>query len=519
MKCVIIGDIGWKDLYHLGDEAMTEVAIEQLQRRGISDITLVAGQPEVAEAFYGCPSVSRIGFLGRWGRDECERVLERVTADLESGELAETDLYGAIAAADFVVIAGGGNLNSSHFNHVYERVAFTRIAKHLRKPLFVTSQTVGPALRDRDTVLVGEILAYASCFGARESTTYEALLQQWGGSPERVALTMDDVVLLDADDAARARVDALVLPERFIVASFTAHQGSISWSSAKYRQRAAELLDELAERHDAQVVLVPHAGPLGGEEPGKDAEGHAEIVSYSRSGRLRELPMIPARDAVEITARALLSVSTRYHPTVFGPQQLTPAGTIATSFYSSVRMRGALSNVGLDAFVVPVVEWDLAADVFSELIERGEEVRAHLETSGRAARDYQEAWWDAIVAAARTGEWLSPGNLPSSASYQPVGAWARTIHDITPVFEMWGMEKTWAKRFRRDREEAWAELDQRRLQYDELRASYEDLQRSREEQRASYEERLREMEARAVRSENRRVVRLVDRVGRVFRRG
>lgn len=40
MDVVVGGDIGWRYLYHLSDEAMTEATIDVLPERGIDDMTL-----------------------------------------------------------------------------------------------------------------------------------------------------------------------------------------------------------------------------------------------------------------------------------------------------------------------------------------------------------------------------------------------------------------------------------------------------------------------------------------------
>lgn len=118
MKIVILGDIGWQFLYHLGDEAMTEAAIDMLKQRGVEDITLIAGKPAVAEAFYGLPAVKRAGFSSKWSRERLESHLEHVGRILEHGTFESDTVYAAARDADAVIIAGGGNMNSDHFFHL-----------------------------------------------------------------------------------------------------------------------------------------------------------------------------------------------------------------------------------------------------------------------------------------------------------------------------------------------------------------------------------------------------------------
>lgn len=91
MKCVLIGDIGWWDLYHLGDEAMTEAAIDLLTERGVDEITLVAGDPKVSEKFYGLPAVKRLRFSGKWSRKRLDEELEKITRSFGRDDISETE--------------------------------------------------------------------------------------------------------------------------------------------------------------------------------------------------------------------------------------------------------------------------------------------------------------------------------------------------------------------------------------------------------------------------------------------
>lgn len=446
MRVTVIGDIGWRYLYHLGDEAMTEAAIDMLRARGIDDIILVAGEPEVSEAFYGLPCVPRVGFKSGWNRARNSTHLDGVTETLQKGTFAEGSIYAAIRDSDALLIAGGGNMNSNHYHLLYERLAATRIAEFFGKPLFVTSQTVGPQLRPMDREKAAEIAQYATCFGARELTTFE-LLRTLTDHPETVHHTMDDAMLLRSNDESRAAVEELDTGDRYIVASFTNHQGTV-WNDADtYYRDIAALCDALAVRHDANVLLAPHAGSLDPERTTRDQESNATIAGHSTSGRVRELRQVTAREDVSLIEGALLSLSTRYHPTVFGPAAATPTGSIAPSYYSSIRMRGSMRNIGLERFVVPTVAMHLAEDAFSELITDAASVRAHMEKSRAIAADYQNRWWDSIVDAIKTGTWTSPGSLPQIETYVPKGEWSRENESLTSVSDLYTSvieQKRWA---------------------------------------------------------------------------
>lgn len=493
MKWVVLGDIGWGNFYHLGDEAMTEVAIEQLRRRGASEITLVSAEAATAERLYGCPTVPRIGFHHQWGRQRCLERLRDLEADLSREPVAGTVQY-AILAADAVLISGGGNLNSTYFDHLYERVAFARIAKRCGKPLFVTSQTVGPALREEDRLLVAEIADTALAFGAREEQTAK-LMRQLTDEPAKVVHTLDDAVLMqhrteDRDNVAAlcqsvgVNLDASCPGRGPILASFTVDSGASGFSSETYLGRVGELLDDLAERNGTEVVLVPHSGDLSGHNSHTDQELNRELEQNSRTGMLKTLPrMLNAREQTALMSAARFSVSSRYHPLVFGTQLGVPVIGIALSSYSTVRMRGALKHVGLERWVVPSTLWDVAKGACDEALGRSEELREHLRAVAAANTEYQRRWWDALVQAATIGVWQGLEDVAPVRSFGPNGTWSVAVEAVTPTYELWGRER---------------------------------------EQRLQLEEALQELDSwqeRAVKAENRRIVRLVDAVFRVFWRG
>lgn len=111
MKIVLIGDIGWANFYHLGDEAMTDAALGELATRGICDITVIAGDPEYAATEKGFPAVKRFGY--RMGSRNLNA--KRMTAILSHAKGDSTlpiddqaiETIKAVQEADAVLIAGG----------------------------------------------------------------------------------------------------------------------------------------------------------------------------------------------------------------------------------------------------------------------------------------------------------------------------------------------------------------------------------------------------------------------------
>ena len=487
MNVVIVGDIGWQYLYHLGDEAMTEAAIDMLRARGVDDITLVGGQPSVAEEFYGLPAVPRVQFKAQWSRTRNDWRLKDVARVLEEQDWETRPIYTAIRDADAVLIAGGGNMNTRDYHLLYGRVAAKRIAEHFGKPLYVSSQTVGPMLSDNDRELVVEIADYARAFGCREATS-ASLMREHVANPERIYHTLDDALLLEADTQARASASELTGDGPYVVASFTDHRGPMWHSKAAYQQDVASLCREITERLDVDVLLVPHAGSLDPATTTRDQVSNDIIHELAASPRVRATRMITAREDVALIERAALSLSTRYHPVIFATATRTPAVAIAPSYYSSIRMRGAQRNTGFERFVLPTSSFHLVLDAVTEAASRGPALQTALDAASEKALAFQSRWWDSLVAAMPTGAVVEFAERLGPKSYEPRGEWSATNETIIPVFDKYAQEIDCKK-------ELAAALDESRTENERLAA------------------RLDATKADLERNMNRKVVKLADRIG------
>ncbi|QIM19301.1 hypothetical protein G7066_13300 [Leucobacter coleopterorum] len=395
--------MSWQRDYHLGDEAMTEVAITQLQRRG-AEVTLIAGDPALSRDFYHVDTVPQFGFRTLPNRKKMEARFAEIVAALNDDTAIPdyaVETLRSVETADAVLIAGGGNLNSSWAHHIFERLTLKRIAEARGIPLYITSQTVGPELNDLDRKLMREMAGYARVFGAREATT-TALMREVAGSEASVVHTLDDAVLLEPSALSPETLADLALPERYLVASFTFHSWSTALSQQDYYRRIAAILDDIVAQGDVNVLLLPHMGSLDPNTPRtpkNDVTGHEHIERYSQSGRVRSVPMMSARDLLAVTQGAQFTVSTRYHPVVFGAAVGVPAVGIVTSYYSAIRMRGALSNVGMEQFAIPFEAWQplFGSRLMEAIGARLDTFRAHSVAAGAQMREYQARWWDGIV--------------------------------------------------------------------------------------------------------------------------
>src|SRR4051812_36952199 len=156
MRGIVVGDVGWPNLYHLGDEAMTEYAIDALRERGVDDITVVSADVATGEKTFGTAAVPRVNFRGRSGLAWREERLEKIERAMQGDRAAlpaddpAREVMAAVEGADAVLIAGGGNISSSFPAQLFERAAMGRIAEHYGKPFALTSQTFGPLFKSAD---------------------------------------------------------------------------------------------------------------------------------------------------------------------------------------------------------------------------------------------------------------------------------------------------------------------------------------------------------------------------------
>lgn len=439
MRVVVVGDVSGGGNYHLGDEAMSEVAITELKRRG-GEVTLVAGDPKISGPFYGVDAVPRFGFRGIKTRNAQVAHLKRILEVAKSSSVEDEKFTATIEAvenANAVVIAGGGNLNSSGLHHVFERLALKRLAEHFNIPLYVSSQTVGPHLQPEDRKLVAEIASYARVFGARERAT-AALVRELVKGRGNVVQTLDDAILLEPTTEKELASRKLSLPERFVVGSFTYHAWSTGVSRQEYYAKLAAFLDRIVDSHNIDVVLLPHMGTLDSSTPATEDDdqfGHDEIAKLSCSERVISVGILSARDTLAITSRAEFTVSTRYHPVIFGAGVGVTSVGIVTSYYSATRMRGALANIGMEAFAIPfeACNTGLGVSLNNALRTKNAFFNEQFRQVGVTQKRYQASWWDGIAADIEgTGQVLSE-DLPTQSPISWGDAFSDGLLDVARI--------------------------------------------------------------------------------------
>jgi len=400
MRVVAIGDVGVvDDMMHIGDEAMFQAAVGELDQRGASVIG-VSSAPIDTAARYGIDAVAPIGFRGldqEASEARLAAVLElargRDSPDLDHAARAVVD---AVAASDGVLIAGGGNLASTWPLHVYERAALAGIAGRLGRPVVVSGQTFGPDLRGRHRDLVAELIGAASLVGVREATS-SRLAGELGVSAR---LGVDDASFIGESSNAAASADAWS-PDAAAERTGVLVSLSLSLGGAPRAEtvgRVAALVDAAADTVGGPVRFHAHFGPLTGDTPRGDALLHEEVRERMRMPSI-VVPTGEVTAAASLARSSALLITGRYHPAVFAAPAGVPVLGLVTDDYTAVKQRGALGHWGQDATVrIDAADTDGRPRLQALWDDR------HVIANGARTRWPQHRaeagqWWDAVAAA------------------------------------------------------------------------------------------------------------------------
>ncbi|MHA7154621.1 polysaccharide pyruvyl transferase family protein [Arthrobacter sp. TMN-50] len=431
MRVAILGDIGQR-IYHVGDDAMTHAAVDELAVRGIGDVILLSRNVPDTTSRFGVAAAPTIEFP--WPYAAYQHYLNDILS-LLAGEphgLADDDqvyqLIETISRCDAVLIAGGGNMNSVYGWLLYERAAVVEIARHLDKTVVIAGQTVGPLLYEADRDVAARMLSHAALVGAREASTLDLVRELTGTT---VVPGLDDASFLAAS-ANRGEDQPAGSPPAgaYLVGSFAGGAGACPRDV--FVREVAKVLDDAAELTGLPVLLLPHMAVEG--EGGVDETIHAEIAAAMTSA-VKSRQIAGARDTAVLTSRAALVVTSRYHPVVFALDGAVPTVALSLDEYSDVRLRGALANWGLADFALPLPSLldGTVRLAIHEAWQRREDIADQVRTLRPQKLAESAAWWETVVRTlqGQPADALVPGPHQKLA---PGGTWAASAAAARVVF-------------------------------------------------------------------------------------
>ncbi|MBG6190418.1 polysaccharide pyruvyl transferase WcaK-like protein [Arthrobacter sp. CAN_A212] len=430
MRVAILGDIG-QHVYHVGDDAMTHAAVDELAARGVNDVVLLSRNVEDTTVRFGTDAAPTIEFP--WPYADYQRYLTDIRSFLagEPHGLAPDDqvhrLIDTLGGCDAVLIAGGGNMNSVYGWLLYERAAVVEIAHHLGKTVVIAGQTIGPLLYGADRDVAARMLPRAALVGAREDSSL-TLGRALAGAT--VAPCLDDASFLATTTPDAATADTAPPAGSYLVGTFSGSTGACP--RGQFVAAAAKILNDAAELSGVPVLLLPHMAVEG--EGGVDETLHAEIAA-AMTARVESRHIASARDTAALTARAALVITSRYHPVVFALDGGVPTVALSLDEYSDVRLRGAMANWGLADFALPLPSL-LAGSVgaaIREAWQRRDEIAAHVHSIRPRKVAESAAWWDLVVRALQGQPVEAPTPDPAHR-LEVEGSWASDAGAARVVF-------------------------------------------------------------------------------------
>lgn len=340
---MVIGDVGSVAEYHVGDDAMLFGLLAAAEHAVLrADWTVVSATPASAATRFGCPAVAGFGF------DHCldQAARQALLAELGSLPLDSPgpgqQLRQALTDATALIIAGGGNLSRSWPALTYERLAAARLAGRLGVPVVLTGQSLGPRFGSELRPLVAELLATAARVGVREQFS-AALALLLGVVEDRLVVGDDDAAVL----ACLPEVEIAPVPEPFVAVTVN------DLGEATLDALAGQLAEH-SSRTGAGLVLVPHAGNLGGPASQDVAAAHraaeafdTRLAALGVDRRALVVPLPSAGEAVRYCRQAELVISSRYHPVVFAGSCRTPMLFLYQDAYTAQKGIGALARFGM----------------------------------------------------------------------------------------------------------------------------------------------------------------------------
>jgi polysaccharide pyruvyl transferase WcaK-like protein len=366
-RILMLADIcGLGPGYHVGDEAMAEVAIERLKGiAGEDNLVMACARPEAVPATYGIAAFPLYAMTDRQRRRQW---LMRPHSALKSWLLM---LYHVIRC-DIVFVCGGGNLTSVWPGVLESRLGLFSVAKFFNKRLILVSQTLGPfspAHRER----CGRILGRAEWVGVRDKTFSSNQVDF------PVHFAVDDAAFLAPEHNDRTR--QLLRPKPMLALSLR----QLGATSRAQLLEIGRAVNRVAVARGMDTVFIPHHSPGGAGDlaVAKDLQ-----QAWPSRTSFRVVDAITRAAALKaLTADCNLAISMRYHQLIFALSTGVPAIGIYTDRYTRAKLRGAFEQFDLEPRILPL---HAACEQLSKMVDlvlsEGEQFRRAAQRPTEQAR-------------------------------------------------------------------------------------------------------------------------------------
>lgn len=366
-KILMLSDItGLGTDYHVGDEAMAEVAIERLGKLvGKENLILGCASPGKVPDTYG---IKAFAFY-----HTPEKVFRKMLwqRPLSYFKAIATNIY-QVARCDKVIVCGGGNMTSVWPGVLEARLRLLRIANFFKKDVILVSQTIGP-YNEAHRRAIDKILPSARWIGVRDINFSHTQVN----APVQFAL--DDACFLEKkhNEYTQKISDA---NQVFACVSMRKFGGMNDQDVLS----VASAIRDTVSANEVKTVFIPHHAPRGTEGDIKLAHNIKHLWSEGSFHLVDPIPLASTLKA--LTADSQFVVSMRYHQLIFALSIGVPAVGIYVDEYTQAKLTGSFEALGLKPLVTSIKDVDTK---LSALVAEALASRANFEAAAQKVQ--QEA--------------------------------------------------------------------------------------------------------------------------------
>lgn len=280
---------GYYGFGNTGDEAMLTAIVEALYERNPAvHITVISGDPQATKRMHGVHSVSRLHF---------------------------PNIFQALLRCD-LLLSGGGSLlqDVTSRRSLYYYLSIMRLARALRKKVFLYAQGIGPLHSPKARRTVCDVLNHVTAITVRDEASAQLLREI--GVTRPVTVTADAVLAMHPADPGIGRL----LLQRYGSGGVAPKVGvSVRYwgNDTGYLTEMARTLDELRRKTGCELIFLPMQYP-------EDMRAAAVVASQMREPAtvLRE-PYTTA-EMMGIIGALDLVVGIRLHALIFAALMRVP---------------------------------------------------------------------------------------------------------------------------------------------------------------------------------------------------
>lgn len=356
-----------------GDAAMQLTTTQQLKKRWPkSEVVISTPFPEIDKKAY--PGAQLLKSSRRrliYGSLQIIRAyMYRVSGSRLSFLVSNRELQ-TFCDADVIIDLSGDTITEDYGSHVtYSHLLPLLLGIAFNKPVFVCAQSIGPF--KLTSTLSRWTLNQCTAITAREEITYKKLLG-FGIDPAKLQLTADIAFLMKPIESKQAKKllqdEGIKLSKKMTLGISTSDLVRKRFEKANpglsYDGTMAQALDELAKKHNADVLFISHVvGPSQEKDDRNVANRIAERMSESayvltKNYRPDELKGIIALCDVFIGARM--------HSNIGALSSRIP--TIAIGY--SQKTRGIMKSLSMEEFAIDIesMNSDTLVNMFQSLVK------------------------------------------------------------------------------------------------------------------------------------------------------